>query len=66
MQGEGLLKGNFLCFFLGQTPVDEELVNQRIDETYTNGVLSRASVETVRLSADMVFSLVQWWLVFSP
>ena len=66
MQGEGLLKGDFLRFFLGQTPVDEELVNQRIDETYTNGVLSKASVETVRLSADMVFSLVQWWLVFSP
>ena len=66
MQGEGLLKGDFLLFFLGQTPVDEELVNQRIYETYTKGVLSRASVETVRLSADMVFSLVQWRLVFSP
>ena len=45
MQGEGLLKGDFLRFFLGKTTVDEVLV---------------------RLSADMVFSLVQWWLVFSP
>lgn len=66
MQGEGLLKGDFLRFFLGQTPIDEVLMDQRVDKTNTNGVLSRASVETVRLSADMVFSLVQWWLVFSP
>ena len=36
MQGEGLLKGDFLRFFLGQTPVDEELMDQRIDEAHTD------------------------------
>ena len=39
MQCEGLLKGDFLRFFLGQTPVDEKLMDQCVDEADTNGVL---------------------------
>ena len=39
MQGEGLLKGDFFRFFLGQTPIDEKLMNQCVDKTNTNGVL---------------------------
>ena len=66
MQGEGLLKGDFLRFFLGQTAIDEVLVNERVDSALYRYSLqlycmySTGTVPSKRISWEQLIELHCW------